>query len=57
MRNQDIYPCNGAVRKCNKDVLPCIIIALYSLITNNFILTNIKFQKICYFCIRITRFI
>lgn len=57
MRNQDIYPCNGAVRKCNKDVLPCIIIALYSLITNNFTLTNIKFQKMCYFCIRITRFI
>lgn len=57
MRNQDIYPCNGAVRKCNKDVLPCIIIALYSLIINNFILTNIKFQKMCYFCIRITRFI
>lgn len=57
MRNQDIYPCNGAVRKCNKDVLPCIIIAPYSLITNNFLLANIKFQKICYFCIRITCFI
>lgn len=57
MRNQDIYPCNDAVRKCNKDVLPCIIIAPYSLITNNFLLANIKFQKMCYFCIRITCFI